>query len=199
MGNNNTSQQVPLVTLDLPLYGNQCPATDHTSKQTQFNASLQVVEYSSIVRLVTRHSSWSYSESDAWQDSWSANCQHHLMLLPNNLTPLKHHPWSVANCPASWMTAILQILCDILHDELHSASRSRTIHSGNGECMPIFCHCLHNSRYAISLYQLVVLPSSTSSAWGAGQILQTRAPQIIRQNIWGAYVHHKQWLLAETI
>ena len=36
----------------MPLYGNQCPATDHTSKQTQFNASLQVV-YSSIVRLVT--------------------------------------------------------------------------------------------------------------------------------------------------
>ena len=32
--------------------------------------------------------------------------------------------------------------------------------------MPIFCHCLHNSRYAISLYQLMVLPSSASSAWG---------------------------------
>ena len=46
------SQQVPLVTLDMPQYGNQWPATDQTSKQTQFNASLQVV-YSSIVRLVT--------------------------------------------------------------------------------------------------------------------------------------------------
>ena len=147
--------------------------------------------YSSIARLVTRHWSWSYNESDAWQDSWSATCQHHLMLLPNNPTTLKHHPWCVANCTASWMTAILQILRHhnlIHHKELilnhyrlfvhhtinynsiiiHRASRSRTIHSGTGECMPIFCHCLHNSRYVISLYQLAVLPSSASSAWGGG-------------------------------
>ena len=156
--------------MDLPLYGNQCPATEDTSKQTQFNASLQVV-YSFSVRLVWRHWSWSYNESDAWQDSWPANCQHHLMLLRNNPTPLKHHPWRVANCTASWMTAILQIrLHNLIHHTMnynvHRASGSRTIHSGTTECMPIFCHCLHNSRYAISLYQLMVLPSSASSAWG---------------------------------
>ena len=123
------------------------------------------------------------------------------MLLRNNPTPLKHHPWSVANCTASWMTAILQILQhhNLIHHTMnyniiiiHRASRSRTIHSGTGECMSIFWHCLHNSRYAILLYQLVVLPSSVSSAWGV-QILQTRALQIIRQNIRGAYVHQKQW------
>ena len=187
---------LPLVTLNLPLYGNQCPATDHTSKQTQCNASLQVV-YSFSVRLVTGHWSWSYNESDAWQDSSSANCQHHLMLLRNNPTPLKYHPWSVANCTASWMTAILQILQhhNLVHHTMnynviimHRASRSRTIHSGTGECMLRFCHCLHNSRCRRA-------PLSV----GGGGILQTRALQIIRQNIWGAYMHQKQWLLAETI
>ena len=72
------------------------------------------------------------------------------------------------------MTAILQIrLHNLIHHTMnynviivHRASGSRTIHSGTRECMPIFCHCLHNSRYAISLYQLMVLPSSASSAWG---------------------------------
>ena len=162
--------------MDLPLYGNQCPATDHTSKQTQFNASLQVV-YSFSVRLVTRHWSWSYNESDAWQDSWPANCQHHLMLLRNNPTPLKHHPWRVANCTASWMAAILQIrLHNLIHHTMnynviivHRASGSRTIHSGTRESA---------CRYSAIAYTTRATPSRCTSWWCC-----RRAPVHFRQKV----------------
>ena len=64
------------------------------------------------------------------------NCKHHLMLLMNNPTPLKHHPWSVANCTASWITAILQILQhhrepDKPHDELQRYNNSPCISEQN--------------------------------------------------------------------
>ena len=139
----------------------QCPATDHTSKQTQFNASLQVV-YSSIVRLVTRHWSWSYNECDAWQDLSSANCQHHLVNATveqsdtTETPPMKRSKlYSFMNDPYPSDTTAPQ--SDILHNELHY-----TVHPGAEPSTPVLGSAC---RYSATAYTTPATPSRCTSWW----------------------------------